>query len=387
MRASFTEKVQGPHLISATISYLTLTQLLNLILPGCKFVDISSAPSSHNTSELTMPPQIDEAAEAGAFMTSGTRSDAPDDTEDAMTNGNEKKVTLSEDVKVIDDGPGDEDHQHDSMMESIEPNEAASDSASIDTTPSKETSVPSVPQMPPSFTETNVLPKKRGRPRKYPLPDSSAADARPPAVNTTPVKRGRPSLANSPPVANTTPARKRGRPPKSAATATIAMSDAQKSPTSSDKRLMASVRRSSRGKEVVAKRLFRRLAPASRTQSPVAKPQYGTGLAPDARMTPTVFTPINTSGRPGTGPPASHPAFASYGRGSGPINEPCSCDTIKSIMQEVFFKNAVQEQDVWVVPKAAALEMHHYLGGGAPAPKGDLVITNDKLDIIRRLLF
>ncbi|KAK6083877.1 hypothetical protein SCUP515_01573 [Seiridium cupressi] len=315
-----------------------------------------------------MPPQIDEAAEAGAFMTSGTRNDAPDSIEVVMTNGNEKKITLSEDVKVIDDGPGDEHLQHDSMMESIEPNEAASDSASIDTTPSKETSVPSVPQMPPSFTETNVLPKKRGRPRKYPLPDFSAADASPPAVNTT-------------------PARKRGRPPKSAATATIAKSDAQKSPTSSDKRLMASVRRSSREKEVVAKRLFRRLPPASRTQSPDAKPHYGTGLVQDARITSTVFTPINTSGRTGTGPPASHPAFASYGRGSGHINEPCSCDTVKSIMKDVFFKNAVQEQDVWVVPKAAALEMHHYLGGGAPAPKGDLVMTNDKVDIIRRLLF
>ncbi|KAM0815930.1 hypothetical protein AB5N19_01731 [Seiridium cardinale] len=335
-----------------------------------------------------MPPQVDETAEAGAFMASETRNDAPDNTEDAMTNGNEKKVTLSEDVKIIDDGTGDEHLQHDSMMDSIEPNEAASDSDSIDTTPSKETSVPSVPQMPPSFTETNVLPKKRGRPRKYPLPDSSAADASPPAVNTTPVrKRGRPSLANSPPVANTTPARKRGRPPKSAATPTIAKSDAQKSPTSSDKRLMASVRRSSREKEVVAKRLFRRLAPASRTESPGPKPHYGTGLAQDARMTPTVFTPINTSGRTGTGPPASNLAFASYGRGSGPINEPCSCDTVKSIMKEVFFKNAVQEQDVWVVPKAAALEMHHYLGGGAPAPKGDLVITNDRVDIIRKLLF
>ncbi|WP_234038492.1 hypothetical protein, partial [Erythrobacter sp. YJ-T3-07] len=65
----------------------------------------------------------------------------------------------------------------------------------------------------------------------------------------------------------------------------------------------------------------------------------------------------------------------------------CDCNSVKAIMRDVFFKNAVNDQDVWVVPNAAALQLHHHFGGGTPVPRGDLVLTADKVEMLRNLLF
>lgn len=63
------------------------------------------------------------------------------------------------------------------------------------------------------------------------------------------------------------------------------------------------------------------------------------------------------------------------------------CDAAKKIMKDVFFEQARMEDDVWVVPKAAALELHRHFGGDSPAPAGAMLISVDKARAVADLLF
>jgi hypothetical protein len=228
------------------------------------------------------------------------------------------------------------------------------------------------------FTQASVsVPKKRGRPRKNPLPNPASA-------------------VTSSPVNASTPARKRGRPSKNA-DITKEKSPDPKQPSSTNKRLMASVRRSTREKDNLTKSLFPPIPPALPTQSPNHMFDFSLGPIGALPRLASTFTPVNHTSN-GFGQPLAHPtahsAFMTPCNEDGDFDghtaattQSCSCNSVKTIMRDIFFRNAVQDRGFWIVPKAAALEMHHYFGGGAPEPKADLLIPADKVEMIRNLLF
>lgn len=74
-------------------------------------------------------------------------------------------------------------------------------------------------------------------------------------------------------------------------------------------------------------------------------------------------------------------------QGATPATTSCDCNSVKVVMRDIFFRNAVQDQGVWVVPNSAALQLHLYFGGGIPEPKGDLILTSDKVEMLRNILF
>ncbi|ETS73069.1 hypothetical protein PFICI_15244 [Pestalotiopsis fici W106-1] len=236
------------------------------------------------------------------------------------------------------------------------------------------------------------LPKKRGRPRKQSLPGT-----------TSKVSNGQVVVA--------TPPRKRGRPPKSASKKT--KSPTLNMPTSEDRRSIPSIHRSNRAKDKLPKKLFDssnyQKVPQTTTATTTTtttkngmSEDLGSGMgmmtsstpfpapAGYGSMAPTGFD-IPYSGRKySTGKNAVN-GFQSMTSDTvimapSPLQCP-SCNMVKGIIQDILFQHSVQEQDVWVIPQLAAVELHRYFGGGTPFPQKDVLIPAEKVEMIRHLIF
>ncbi|KAI1864462.1 uncharacterized protein JN550_009019 [Neoarthrinium moseri] len=225
-----------------------------------------------------------------------------------------------------------------------------------------------------------IAPRKRGRPRKYPLPDVVANVAEVPgsvSASTPPRKRGRPAknpvgdaattASQGSAVTDFSP-RKRGRPAKN-------------SPASISNRLVAATRRGRT--KVVTESQQSPLAPASDFDQ---SPSFTRSFPSLSRATTSSFIPVNPMRNTSS---AKHVGFADAASTVSPEDRtgPCSCDSVRGIIRDVFFKNAIQEQDVWVLPQPAALEMHRFFGYGTPAPQSDLMVPIENVETIRHLLF
>lgn len=267
-------------------------------------------------------------------------------------------------------------------LKRLEQSELASSEQLPDQGMSPATDASNLSPFPPQGPATGSQPKKRGRPRKQ------LTGAEPKGLDG-----GQSSIATPPP-------RKRGRPPKPATKDKPATGD---TPTSEDKRLMASIRRSSRANTniesgTVSKNLFNNVQ--STQQGHLQGPMTTTG-APEfmigklsfgmvdhafnnfdiGRNEVGAYNPNSTAGHEATEYQAVQQNTAVQGA------HQCSCDAVKGIMQDVLFRHSLQEQDVWVVPRATAVEMHRYFGGGTPVPQTDVLIPAEKVEMIRNLLF
>ncbi|KAI4592891.1 hypothetical protein KJ359_010338 [Pestalotiopsis sp. 9143b] len=297
-------------------------------------------------------------------------------------------------------------------LKGLEPSELASSEQLPHQGMSTATNASSPSQFPSQGSITGSQPKKRGRPRKQ----LTGAETKSP-------DGGQSSIATPPP-------RKRGRPPKQTPKGQPATGD---TPTSEDRKLMASIRRSSRsnpniGLGAVSKTLFNHVQPTQ--QGHLQVPMTTTGapqFMPNGLLASTI--PHHSPAVLGNTAPAFDMAYPSadyavrrngvddystirtagnevseYNPNSTASNEviehhalqqnmavtgahQCSCDTVKGVIQDVLFRHSLQEQDVWVVPHAAAVEMHRYFGGGTPVPKTDVLIPAEKVEMIRNLLF
>ncbi|KAF2999614.1 hypothetical protein E8E14_003389 [Neopestalotiopsis sp. 37M] len=234
--------------------------------------------------------------------------------------------------------------------------------------------------------EPDSLPKKRGRPRKQ---------------SSTAVKGSR-----SPDI-TATPSRKRGRPLKSASKKS--KSPSLNAPTSEDKRIMASIRRSKRENDKFSKKNFdnssHQTHPKTTTTSSTMNgmPEHQ-GSAIGRMNNSIAFSSPAEFGRmapAGFNTPYPRPSYGTGGNGihgfhssrpdpaiMAPFSAQCSsCGAVKSIIQDILFQHSIQEQDVWVIPLPAAVEMHRYFGGGTPPPRKDVLISAEMVEMIRNLLF
>ncbi|KAH6645168.1 hypothetical protein BKA67DRAFT_542147 [Truncatella angustata] len=318
-------------------------------------------------------------------------SEAPAKTsyaKEGTVNNDNSKISFPGAVDVINADPKQDNAQPSTQTVAIDLVQIRSDSLSMEMSPTKVT--PARPLPAPAVLSS--CRKKRGRPRKNPLPDVTDA-----------------TLGNSSPLDTSTPPRKRGRPPK------VKKDDKtphKNAPSSSDKRLMAAVRRNSKLRErnEMHHKPFPPMQPTfSRSQSPAPPVQYpNNGSASGTQMLTTAFTPVNQMranhgknhgfGPLGLSTATPYKAFTGYGTAGHMTSQgspsqaassttSCDCNSVKVMMRDVFFGSAIKDQDVWVVPNVTALELHHYFGGGIPAPRGDLVLTSDKVEMIRNLLF
>lgn len=305
------------------------------------------------------------------------------------------------------------------IMKSIEvdPVHVGFDNSTIETTPIKP---PTARPMPSS--QDAPPPRKRGRPPKHRLPDSetnitasvgsaaSPADASPPA----PKRRGRPPKiskpewatrsVNKPMTAARRSFREKGRGAKQLVLGGPADYGSLRAQSSATMALPFT--------DSMSVQPQQGMIPAGSHTYHQPHPKFAKGLTGnsssasqhgvdrDMFIPAGAFTPINAGKNHGFGLSISSATVSGHrglhrdGYGSGDADglprqthHSCDCESVKRIMRDVFFREAVKDQDVWVVPRAAAAELHRYFGGGAPAPRGDVVISSEKAEIIRNLIF